>query len=275
MSFIFLPLSGGGSAYFGDPVANYAALPASGAIGEVRLTLAEMEFYFWDGLTWVEASDGVLPTRTISTTTPLQGGGDLSANRTLTILQSGTAQNGYLSSVDWNTFDGKQDLITAGTAAQYYRGDKTFQNLTTDVVTTSNGGSSAASSVIGEGFSSASASIASTGVGLTGIWGDAHSAAVSAGRWALGAIVYVKSNNAVLTDTVSGALGIVSAPGAVALGQYVQLAHLTTGNFDFTMTVPQMTFTFAAPTTVYVNTNFKYTSGTPQHAGAIYGWRIS
>jgi hypothetical protein len=58
----------------------------------------------------------VQTTRTISTTSPLQGGGDLSANRTLSILQSGTSQDGYLSSTDWNTFNNKQaagNYITA------------------------------------------------------------------------------------------------------------------------------------------------------------------
>jgi len=44
----------------------------------------------------------------ISTTAPLSGGGDLSANRTLSISQSGTSTDGYLSSTDWNTFNNKQ-----------------------------------------------------------------------------------------------------------------------------------------------------------------------
>lgn len=44
---------------------------------------------------------------TISTTAPLQGGGNLSANRTLSITQSGTSTNGFLSSTDWNTFNNK------------------------------------------------------------------------------------------------------------------------------------------------------------------------
>ena len=73
--------------------------------------------------------------RTISTTAPLQGGGDLSANRTLSITQATTSADGYLSSTDWNTFNGKQPLIAAGTTAQYYRGDKTFQTLNTTAVT--------------------------------------------------------------------------------------------------------------------------------------------
>jgi len=54
---------------------------------------------------------GLTPnTRSISTTTPLQGGGDLSANRMLSILQSNTTQSGFLSNTDWNTFNGKFNL---------------------------------------------------------------------------------------------------------------------------------------------------------------------
>jgi hypothetical protein len=53
--------------------------------------------------------------RNINTTTPLQGGGTLEADRTLSILQSGIAQDGYLSSVDWNTFNAKSDYIDPAT----------------------------------------------------------------------------------------------------------------------------------------------------------------
>jgi hypothetical protein len=45
-------------------------------------------------------------------------------------LPTASASNrGALSSVNWSTFNGKQDQITAGTTSQYYRGDKTFQTL--------------------------------------------------------------------------------------------------------------------------------------------------
>ena len=50
-------------------------------------------------------------TRSISTTSPLSGGGDLSADRTLSIAQANTSTDGYLSSTDWNTFNGKQNSI--------------------------------------------------------------------------------------------------------------------------------------------------------------------
>lgn len=44
---------------------------------------------------------------TTNTTSPLLGGGDLTTNRTLSISQSNTSTDGYLSSTDWNTFNNK------------------------------------------------------------------------------------------------------------------------------------------------------------------------
>jgi hypothetical protein len=60
---------------------------------------------------------GLVPTsRTISTTAPLTGGGDLSADRTIAIPAATSAVNGYLTSADWTTFNAKQaagDYITS------------------------------------------------------------------------------------------------------------------------------------------------------------------
>lgn len=64
---------------------------------------------------WNTFNSKVSTSFTISTTAPLQGGGDLSANRTLTITQAGVSSNGYLSSLDWNTFNNKQNAITLTT----------------------------------------------------------------------------------------------------------------------------------------------------------------
>jgi hypothetical protein len=55
----------------------------------------------------VAASTYTPLTRSISTTSPLQGGGDLSANRTFSITQASGSVNGFLSSTDWTTFNGK------------------------------------------------------------------------------------------------------------------------------------------------------------------------
>lgn len=56
--------------------------------------------------------------RTISTTAPLTGGGDLSANRTIAIPAATSSVNGYLTSADWTTFNGKQGAITFGAGVQ-------------------------------------------------------------------------------------------------------------------------------------------------------------
>jgi hypothetical protein len=50
-------------------------------------------------------------------------------------LPTASATNrGALSSADWTTFNNKENAITAGTTAQYFRGDKTFQTLNTAAV---------------------------------------------------------------------------------------------------------------------------------------------
>lgn len=85
-----------------------------------------------------DLSSYVPTTRTISTTAPLQGGGDLSANRTLSITQATTSTNGYLSSTDWNTFNGKQNALTNPVTGTGTSGQVTYFNGTTSVTGSSN-----------------------------------------------------------------------------------------------------------------------------------------
>jgi hypothetical protein len=56
------------------------------------------------------------------------------STQVLSLQLATSGQNGALSSTDWTTFNNKENAITAGTTAQYYRGDKTFQTLNTGVV---------------------------------------------------------------------------------------------------------------------------------------------
>jgi hypothetical protein len=60
-----------------------------------------------------------------STTTPVI---------TLNVPTASASNRGALSAADWTTFNNKENAITAGTTAQYYRGDKTFQTLNTAAV---------------------------------------------------------------------------------------------------------------------------------------------
>jgi hypothetical protein len=57
----------------------------------------------------------------IATTGPITGG-TITTSGTIGITQATTTTDGYLSSTDWNIFNGKFDTPT-GTTAQYIRGD--------------------------------------------------------------------------------------------------------------------------------------------------------
>jgi len=52
----------------------------------------------------------------------------------LTISKANTTTDGYLSALDWNTFNNKVGVATGGTTLQFYRGDNSWQTLNTSVV---------------------------------------------------------------------------------------------------------------------------------------------
>jgi hypothetical protein len=89
----------------------------------------------WTTFNNKQAALGFTPansTITIGTTAPLQGGGDLTANRTLSITQATTSANGFLTSTDWNTFNNKVNISDTSTMlSPYFRDTDTSQlNLT-------------------------------------------------------------------------------------------------------------------------------------------------
>lgn len=117
---------------FSGSVANATTTPA------ITLTLqdattsqsGQLTSTDWNTFNSKQSALGYTPvnqTRTISTTSPLTGGGDLTADRTFAINQATTSTDGYLSSTDWNTFNGKisstkaanwrDDLSSTATAA--------------------------------------------------------------------------------------------------------------------------------------------------------------
>jgi hypothetical protein len=63
-------------------------------------------------------SGGVLQSRRIDTIAPLAGGGDLSADRTLSIPQSNATTDGYLSAADFAAFDAVVGVPVGGTTGQ-------------------------------------------------------------------------------------------------------------------------------------------------------------
>jgi hypothetical protein len=123
---------------------------------------------------WIAFDAKVNPTRTISTTSPLQGGGNLSANRTLSITDAAAdgvtkgaaaftandfnassgvisidytnaqkatgAQPGLLTAADWTTFNTKQNAITGAASTV------TSVDLATGIVVITNGSGKIAAS---------------------------------------------------------------------------------------------------------------------------------
>jgi hypothetical protein len=66
-------------------------------------------------ITIAATGSGFVPTsRTINTTAPLAGGGNLSADLTLSIPKATSLVDGYLSAADWSTFNAKQAALTPG-----------------------------------------------------------------------------------------------------------------------------------------------------------------
>ena len=114
----WLPFSVGGTyyplgMYYSNGVTwEYSETPYQATLSEVNTGTNTDKFVspytFTNADKW---SNYTLKTTTISTTSPLQGGGDLSANRTFSIAQANTTTDGYLSSADWNTFSGKQNAF--------------------------------------------------------------------------------------------------------------------------------------------------------------------
>lgn len=86
---------------------NVNSIPFINGLGFVKSNGTSLSY---DNSTYTPTS------RTLTTTAPLQGGGDLSANRTLSITQANTSTSGFLSNTDWNLFNAKYNLpaLTSG-----------------------------------------------------------------------------------------------------------------------------------------------------------------
>jgi hypothetical protein len=133
------PLQGGG-----DLSAN-KTLSITQASGSVNGYLSSTDWTTFNGK---QNALGFTPANSIisiSTTSPLSGGGNLTANRTLSITQSSGSVNGYLSSTDWTTFNGKQNTITLTTTGT--SGAATLTGATLNIPQYSGGGSGTVTSV--------------------------------------------------------------------------------------------------------------------------------
>jgi len=78
--------------------------------------------------------------QTVSTSAPITGG-PITSTGTIGITQSGVATDGYLSSIDWNTFNGKQDALTLTTTGTTGAATLVGSTLNIPIYTGGGGGS--------------------------------------------------------------------------------------------------------------------------------------
>jgi hypothetical protein len=80
------------------------------------------------GLEWVVGA-GQGTVTSVSVSSPLTVSGNPAIDPTISIPQATSLVSGFLSSADHAFFTAKEPAITAGTTAQYWRGDKSWQTL--------------------------------------------------------------------------------------------------------------------------------------------------
>jgi hypothetical protein len=68
----------------------------------------------YNGSLWVNQAPSGGTVTSVATSAPITGG-TITGSGTIGITQATTSTDGYLSSTDWNTFNGKQDLLVSGT----------------------------------------------------------------------------------------------------------------------------------------------------------------
>ena len=129
-----------------------------------------------------------LKATTISTTSPLTGGGDLSANRTFAIAKSTTSIDGYLAATDFTTFNNKQNALSGSGIVKSTSGVITY--LTDNTVNWDTAYNRSLTSASVTGTTTKTLTLNEQGGGtITASWSDLNTDAVTSVFGRIGAIV--------------------------------------------------------------------------------------
>jgi hypothetical protein len=97
-------------------------------------TLCQIITTFTTGITALNGLTAQVQNFAVGTTGTDFNIASATATHTFNLPTASASNRGALSSSDWTIFNNKENAITAGTTAQYFRGDKTFQTLNTAAV---------------------------------------------------------------------------------------------------------------------------------------------
>ena len=116
--------------------ASFATFPTLAPDGALAVDTATHNLYVYNlgTASWdlVTGGGGGGSVNSVTATAPVVSSGG--ADPIISMAAATSLVNGYLSSANFVAFNSKEPGITAGTSAQYWRGDKTFQTLDTSVV---------------------------------------------------------------------------------------------------------------------------------------------
>ncbi len=116
--------------------------------------------------------------------------------------------------------------------------------------------------------------LSNSDVGASGDWGFAVTINLDPGRWELQGVAQIAEGTAVLTDSIAASISDSQTGSTIQQFEIQQTSPFFVGQSIYLLT-PIIRISISSNTNYYLNTRFNYSSGAPEHAGAIWAKRYS